>query len=232
MKYRSVQTGVMAITLIGTLLLVAILVYYFKYQQANNQKLFVKEMEQRENLINRILVSKRDVNRKVVLENSAWDDLKAYMKEPDEEWIEEEIGYMLESYHAAYLGVIDLQGKTRYERRDPFFDFTQFQSFKQSELEKFFSDTCFRQFFYMDDEDNLFEYYCAGIVSSGDIIARKEKPVGYLIMACEINDSVLVDYSKSLGNIKVGKVVELAAIEDLQQQSIRKKQNLIITTRL
>ena len=229
MKYRSVQTGVMAITLIGTLLLVTILVFYFKFQQDRNQKLFSKEMEQRENLINRILISKQDVNRKVVLENSAWDDLKSYMDEPDEEWIEEEIGYMLESYHAAYLSVIDLQGKVRYERRDPFFDFTQFQTFKQSDLETNFKDTCFREFYFMDDEDNLFEYFCAGIVSSADIISRKEDPVGFLVMACEINDSVLVDYSKSLGNIKVGKVVELTAVEDLQQQSIRKKQNLIIT---
>ncbi|MBO4371347.1 MAG: hypothetical protein J5826_00285, partial [Bacteroidales bacterium] len=181
MKYRSVQTGVMAITFSGIVLLAAILVGYYKYQKDNNDKLYAKELESRDNLINRIIVSKEDVNRKVIMENSAWDDLKSYMTEPDEEWIEEEIGYMLESYHAALLQVIDLKGKVHYERRDPFFEFTQFFNFKESELVTAFKDTCFNEFFFIDDEDNLFQYYAAGIVSSGDILTRQEKPVGYLV---------------------------------------------------
>ena len=138
MKYRSVQTGVMAITLIGTILLAGILVAYYLFQKDNNDKLFAQEMEQRDNLITRILRSKEDVNRKVILENSAWDDLKSYISEPDEEWIEEEIGYMLESYKAACLQVIDLNGKVRFERRDPFFEFSEFFTFKRSELESNF----------------------------------------------------------------------------------------------
>ena len=48
-------------------------------------------------------------------------------------------------------------------------------------------------------------------------------------MVCPISDSLLIDYTRSLGNIKVGKVVELTAIEDIIQQNTRKNQNLIIT---
>lgn|GEM_PF-2561547 len=229
MKYRSVQTGVMAITLIGTILLAGILVAYYLFQKDNNDKLFAQEMEQRDNLITRILRSKEDVNRKVILENSAWDDLKSYISEPDEEWIEEEIGYMLESYKAAYLQVLDVNGKVKYERRDPFFEFTEFFTFKRSELESNFADTCYREFYFLDDEDNLFHYYLAGIVSSADILTRQEKEVGYLVMACQVSDSVLIDYSKSLGNIRVGKVVELTAIEDLIQRNKKNNQGQIIT---
>ncbi|MBQ3619737.1 MAG: hypothetical protein II939_16450, partial [Bacteroidales bacterium] len=231
MKYRSVHTGVMAITLSGIVLLAVILVGYYQYQKLNNDKLYAKELEQRDILIERIIASKEDVNRKVIMENSAWDELKSYISEPDEDWIEEEIGYMLESYHAALLQVIDLKGRVHYERRDPFFEFTQFQQFKESELANAFKDTCFNEFFFIDDEDNLFQYYCAGIVSSGDILTRQEKEVGYLVMAVEINDSVLVDYSQSLGSIRVGKVVEKTAVEDLQTQNIRKNQNLVITSK-
>ena len=229
MKFRSVQTGVMSIAISGIILLAIILVSYFIFQKQNNDKLYAKELEQRDNLIERILRSKQDVNRKVVLENSAWDDLKSYMTDPDEEWIDEEIGYMLESYHSACLQVVDPSGKVRYERRDPFFEFTQFITFKPSDFESLFRDTCYNEFYYLDDEDNLFHYYCGGIVSSADIITRKEKEVGYLIMVNQVSDSILVDYSKSLGNIKVGKVVELTAVEDIIKQNSRKNQNLIIT---
>lgn len=229
MKYRSIQTGVVAIAVSGIVLLAIILVSYFKFQKDNNDRLYAKELEQRDNLIERILMSKQDINRKVVLENSAWDELKSYMSEPDEDWIDEEIGYMLDSYKASLLQVVDLNGKVRYERRDPFFEFTQFVSFKASDLVSLFRDTCYTEFYFLDDEDNLFHYYCAGIVSSADIITRKEKEVGYLVMVNQLSDSLLVDYSKSLGNIKVGKVVELTAIEDIIQQNSRKNQNLIIT---
>lgn len=231
MKYRSVQTGVMAIAFSGIVLLAVILVGYYKYQKDNNDKLYAKELESRDNLIERIIASKEDVNHKVIMENSAWDDLKSYMSESDEEWIEDEIGYMLESYHAALLQVVDLKGSVRYERRDPFFEFTQFFTFKESELATAFKDTCFNKFYFIDEEDNLFQYYAAGIVSSADILTRQEREVGYLVMAIEINDSVLVDYGQSLGNIRVGKVVEKTAVEDLQTQNIRKNQNLIITSK-
>ena len=154
MKYRSVQTGVVAIAVSGIILLAIILVSYFKFQKDNNDRLYAKELEQRDNLIDRILVSKQDVNRKVVLENSAWDELKSYMAEPDEEWIDEEIGYMLDSYKAACLQVIDPNGKVKYERRDPFFEFTQFVTFKPSDFASLFRDTCYTEFFFLDDEDN------------------------------------------------------------------------------
>ncbi|MCQ2973521.1 MAG: SpoIIE family protein phosphatase [Bacteroidales bacterium] len=229
MRYRSVQTGVIFITFIGTILLITcLLLYYYSYTE-NQNKIITKTKEQRELLVNQVIQNSKETFIKVINENSAWDELQETYKEKDEDWYYENIGNMLESYNATYVAVINEEGKIQYERNCDLFSDKKFYTFIKGELPQYFKENGFLNYYYSDEEANVFEYFCAGIVSSKDIIERKEKEVGYLMMVRQINDSLLNEYGKSIENSKTSLVFDFSIIENMEKTNNEQNKNQIIT---
>ncbi len=212
MKYRSVQYGVIIISVFCLLILIVTMFFYYRVQQKQSKDIKDLTFAQRKVMIGSVLNIKRQQYEAVIHENSAWDDLKERIlkNDLDEDWLFDNIGTMVESYSGANIAVFDVNGANLYNcTSDDYQKIDFYKDIKVSQLLKNASKNVF--FNYRGDK--LFEYFCEGVVSSDDINTRQEPPVGFLIMAREINSDLLDEYAEILGGVDVEVVRTENALE-------------------
>jgi len=212
MKYRSVQYGVIIISVFCLLILIVTMLFYYRVQQKQSKDIKDLTFAQRKVMIGSVLNIKRQQYEAVIHENSAWDDFKERILKNDleEDWLFDNIGSMVESYSGANIAVFDVNGANLYNcTSDDYQKIDFYKDIKVSQLLKNASKNVF--FNYRGDK--LFEYFCEGVVSSDDINTRQETPVGFLIMAREINLDLLDEYAEILGGVDVEVVRTENALE-------------------
>ncbi|MBQ3655253.1 MAG: SpoIIE family protein phosphatase [Bacteroidales bacterium] len=218
MKYRSVQYGVVLISVLCILILVITMLFYYKVQQKQSEDIKDLTFVRRNLMIESVLKIKRQQYEGVVNENSAWDEVKERVvsKKNDDEWFDENIGAMIDSYSGADVSVFDKDGVLVYNNLgEKYENYDFFRDIKVAQLLK--NDS--KNVFFNYKGEKLFEYFCYGIVSSDDIELRKETPSGFLIMVREIDTDLLAEYSEVLGGVSV----RIAKNEGLLEEA--KKEN-------
>lgn len=218
MKYRSVQYGVVFISVLCILVLVITMLFYYGVQQKQNQEISRLSLEERNMMINNVLEIKRQQCSATVHENSAWDELreKVLTKDSDSEWYIDNISSMPESCSAASVGVFDVEGDSVFVYNfEGYGEFPLFRDLKISSLLK----NAPKNEFFLYVNDSLFEYFCEGIVPSDDINTREETPAGYLIMARHLGCDLLEQYSEIMGNIDIRIVKNETAAEELKNEN-------------
>ena len=227
-KKKSVQSGILNLILLGSIIVAVVIFWYYNKQIESRQMIENENRKQTELLIDRIIEIKSDKYANIVRDNSAWDELVNFLSNYDTTWVEDNIGYMLEDYQATSVNIFDSIGMIYYQKISE--DFTNFEFFNMTkkELVGLFKDTSILHYYQMKN-NAVFEYFGAGIISSGAILNRDEKSQGYLFMSRLIDHNVLEDIQESLGDIEVGLVANLS---DLNRLDIDINENNIITREL
>jgi len=218
MKYRSVQLGVIAISIASISILLLTMFFFYKVQQRENDNITRITSEQRNTMVDNILELKDIQEQTPVFDNSAWDELQNAMAERDMEWIDVNIGYMAIQYHAASVALFDTNNKLFYDNITENYYGLDYDFYSDLRLPAMFRDK-YRNIFYSVKNNKLFAYYIYKIVSSDDILTRQEDETGYIMLIKEYSDSLVTEFSRSLGSVKMNialnqNVLEHAAVEN------------------
>ena len=227
-KKKSVQTGIIAFGFFAIIIIAFVILWYYSKQMESRQIIEEESRKQTELLIDRIIEIKSEKYANIVHDNSAWDELIDFMNDYDSSWVDDNIGYMVDVYQAASVMLFDSTGNKYYENVNENFIKFDFFNMTSNEFVGLFKDTCFQHYYQMKN-NAIFEFFCAGIVSSGDIYSRQERSQGYLCLTRLIDRNVLTDLQNSLGDIQVGLVANLS---DLDRLNIDIKKKNIITREL
>ena len=200
MKYRSVQLGVIAISIASISILLLMLVFFYRVQQRENENIKRITNEQRNSIVDNIYEIKINQEQTPVFDNSAWDELQSSMANNDMEWIDVNIGYMSEHYLAATVALFDTNNKLFYDNVMPSGKGIDF--YEDLRLPAMFRNK-YKNIFYAVKENRLFAYYIYKIVSSDDIITRQEQETGYLMLVKEYTDSLVTEMSRMLGSVEM-----------------------------
>ena len=200
MKYRSVQLGVIAISIASISILLLMLVFFYRVQQRENENIKRITNEQRNSIVDNIFEIKINQEQTPVFDNSAWDELQSSMANNDMEWIDVNIGYMSEHYLAATVALFDTNNKLFYDNVMPSGKGIDF--YEDLRLPAMFRNK-YKNIFYAVKENRLFAYYIYKIVSSDDIITRQEQETGYLMLVKEYTDSLVTEMSRMLGSVEM-----------------------------
>ncbi len=211
MKYRSVQLGIIAISVASVAILLMSMLYFYRVQQQQNDRLAAITDGQRQSMIESIMELKLIQEQTPVFDNSAWDELRDAMDENDQEWLDVNIGYMSVQYHGSTIAVFDRKKGLVYDHQLP--EYKDFDFYSELRLQALFRDD-YRRIFYSVKEDKLFAYYIYGIVSADDILTRKEDETGYLMLVKEYTDSLVNEFSRSLGSVKMNIALTQSVLED------------------
>ncbi len=211
MKYRSVQLGVVAISIASISILLLTMVFFYRVQQRENDNISRITTEQRNTMVDNIFELKLKQEQTPVFDNSAWDELQESMATRDMEWINVNIGYMSEHYMAATVALFDTDNKLFYDRVMPSGEGIDFYS--DLRLPAMFRDK-FKNIFYSVKQDRLFAYYIYKIVSSDDILTRREQETGYIMLVKEYTDSLVTELSRLLGAVEMHIALTQTTLED------------------
>ena len=203
MRKKSVQAGIVKVSVIGLVLLVLCFGGYYIYE-----KIKIREMKQTaatsfDTMSETILRVNLEKYFQTVRDNSAWDELFETVSANNSEKINELVGYLLKSYSAENISVFDSDGKSIYSKSAPSSPDLLYP-FEGDALINFFNENCFASFFEQNSE-RLLAYFAAGIVPTDDEYDRKTKPVGFLFMVKEIttNDLKTIENQFSEATINV-----------------------------
>ncbi|MBO7440870.1 MAG: SpoIIE family protein phosphatase [Bacteroidales bacterium] len=200
MKYRSVQLGVVAISIASISILLLTMFFFYRVQQRENENISHITNEQRNTMVDNIMELKIEQEQTPVFDNSAWDELQDAMAQRDMEWIDVNIGYMSVHYHAASVALFDTDNKLFYDNIPPGNEGVDYYS--ELRLPAMFRDR-YKNIFYAVKNDKLFAYYIYKIVSADDILTRQEQETGYIMLIKEYTDSLVTEFSRSLGSVKM-----------------------------
>ena len=200
MNYRSVQLGIVAISIASISILLLTMVFFFRVQQRENDNINRITTEQRNTMVDNIMELKIEQEQTPVFDNSAWDELQDAMAQRDMEWIDVNIGYMSVHYHAASVALFDTDNKLFYDHIPPGNEGIDYYS--ELRLPAMFRDR-YKNIFYAVKNDKLFAYYIYKIVSADDILTRQEQETGYIMLIKEYTDSLVTEFSRSLGSVKM-----------------------------
>ena len=216
MKYRSVQYGVLFIFMIGALVLILSMLFYYKVQQKKNHDISEISYKQRVEMIDNVLSLKSQHYEAVVHENSAWDELVDFVNAKDKNlnWVHDNIGQMAESYDAAEVAIYDVDGDPVYLHASN--NYNKIDFFNDIRVNTLLTKNYKTKFFNVRN-NQIFQYFCAGIVSSDDINSREENYQGYLILIREINSDLLKQYSGILGEIEVHSTLDAEYLEKVKK---------------
>ncbi|MBQ3690032.1 MAG: SpoIIE family protein phosphatase [Bacteroidales bacterium] len=218
MKYRSVQYGVVFISVLCILILVITMLFYYGVQQKQNQEISRLSLEQRNMMINNVLNIKRKQFEAIVHVNSAWDDFRERIvtHNMDEDWLYDNIGSMPETSSGVGVAVFDSLGRAFYHNNiEGYEDVDFFKDIKITSLLK----NAKKNIFFSYINDTLYEYFCEGVVHSDDVNIRQEMHVGYLIMLRKVGYDLLREYSEIMGGINIGVVQSEADAKKIVQNS-------------
>ena len=212
MKAKTVQSGVMHVAVVGTVIMILCLVLYYIFQQQQLKSVESIAKNDRELLIDRVMLVTSLQYTNIIHDNSAWDECYQAMQDGDKEWLDANIGYMVEGYEAADVALFSTQGKRVYEKKADGYTKTKFFPFEGEKLPNLFYENSFPTF-YMQHGHDIYVYYGAGLVSAADINARSETPRGYMFFVKQISEDDIRDYKRALGRMDVGLVLSRMEVE-------------------
>ena len=216
-KHTSVKSGLMKVSIIGVSVMVLCLIFYYVMQLRQQRDIEKLAQGDRNTLVNRILEVYSKQYSNIVRDNSAWDEfIASFINEPDQEWLLNNIGYMLENYEATCVCVFDTTGAVAYQRKAEGSEDTEFYDFDGKNVVELMGDKHFIDY-YKRIGNVLYEFHGAAVVSAADMITRQEKAKGYLFMAKKISYELLSEYQNAIGNAETGLVFtkeEIKSTED------------------
>lgn len=200
MNSKTVQSGILRVALLGAvIMIIALILYYmFQYKQLNAVREYSKK--DKELLIDRILSVTYHQYTNIVHDNSAWDECYQAMCEGNKKWLDDNIGYMIDGYKAAAVGMFDTLGVIKYENRAAGMESIPFYPFAGENMGNLFTKELFPHF-YAKFEGKHFVYFCSCLVSAASINSRNEKPRGYMIFVKEIAEEDVNLMSIALGGM-------------------------------
>ena len=215
-EHTSVKSGLMKVSLIGVAVMVSCLIFYYIMQLRQQHDIEQLAQGDRTVLVNRILDVYSKQYSNIVRDNSAWDEfIASFINGTNEEWLLNNIGYMLENYNTTCVCVFDTTGAVAYQRKADDSQDIEFYDFGKSVVElmgdKHFID------FYHRIGNVLYEYHGAAIVSASDMITRQEKAKGYLFMVKKISYELLSEYQNAIGNAETGLVFTQSEIKNTEE---------------
>lgn len=225
MKNKSVQLGIIKVSLIGLVLLVLCFGGYYLYEMKKFREMKITAEKTFENILDKILNVNLDKYFGTVKDNSAWDDLYEAVLDNNVDNIDDNIGYMQKSYSAENISVFNSDGQKIYSKSTLTSPDNLFP-FEGKSIKPLFEGKYCTSFF-ETKSGKLLVYFGAGIVPTQDEYARKEEPAGYLFLVKEITDKSIQELEKQLGNVKAtlffDSVQKDKFIENCQQEYIVKE---------
>ena len=108
----------MKVAVIGVSIMVLCLIFYYVMQLRQQRDIEQLAQGDRTTLVNRSLEVYSKQYSNIVRDNSAWDEfIASFINGPNEEWLLNNIGYMLENYNTICVCVFDTTGAVAYQRR-------------------------------------------------------------------------------------------------------------------
>lgn len=175
-----------------------VIILLVKYQ-TDKQKEFIdlyisKTIEQKESLFNIVTQLRSEPYKRVLEENTLWDDMVKFIGTKDKQWASDNINTMLDVHHANCVWIYNAQEEVVHS----------IQNLNDSKLNKIpkvensisvlFKDTKFPHFFEVTKE-GLMEIYGASIHPTNDF-ERKTSPTGYFFVGILWDEK----YQKNLEN--------------------------------
>ena len=196
----------MKVAIIGMTVMVLGLVFYYIMQHRLQHDVENLAQGDRTVLVNRIMDVYSKQYSNIVRDNSAWDEfIASFINGSNEEWLLNNIGYMLENYDATCVCVFDTTGAVAYQRKVEESKDIEFYDFDGISIPALMGEKHFIDF-YRKVGNSLYEYHGAAIVSAADMITREEKAKGYLFMVKKISYEILTEYQHAIGNESIGLV--------------------------
>ena len=223
MNKNSVKSGIMKVAIIGVVIMVVLLV--FNYVMQVRQQRSIEQLTRADHniLVDRILTIYSKQYSNIVRDNSAWDEfIESYLgreQDPDQEWLLNNIGYMLENYASTDVCVFDTLGNKVYERKKSDGEGIEFYDFGDSLIQDLFQGKPFTDF-YLRKNGEVFEYHGARVVHADDMVTRMQEPKGYLFMIKRISKNEIEDYREAIGETEIG-LVEFQREVDSARHEIR-----------
>ncbi|MBR4213686.1 MAG: SpoIIE family protein phosphatase [Bacteroidales bacterium] len=206
MNNKTVQSGIMRVAAFGAAVMVIGLILYYIFQYRQNQAVQRYAKQDKEMLINTVLgVTLRQYSN-IVHDNSAWDECYQAMVDDNHQWLNDNIGYMVDGYKSAGVVMLDTLGNIKYENRAAGMEEFAFWPFANQNIHNLFTKELFPHF-YAKFGDRVFIYFGAGLVPAAQINSRNARIRGYLLMVKEISDEVRNDFASALGGMKMNVVV-------------------------
>ena len=221
MKKNSVKSGIMKVAIIGVVIMVVLLV--FNYVMQVRQQRSIEQLARADHniLVDRILTIYSKQYSNIVRDNSAWDEfIESYLgreNAPDEEWLLNNIGYMLENYSSTDVCVFDTLGNKIYERKKSDGEGIEFYDFGASLIQDLFQGKPFTDF-YLRKNGEVFEYHGAKVVHADDMVTRMQEPKGYLFMIKRISKNEIEDYREAIGETEIGLVEFLHEVDSIKHE--------------
>jgi len=217
MKGKSVKSGIVKVAVIGLLVMVSCLVFYYVMQVFQQKEIAQLARYDRNILVNRILEVYSAKYSSIINDNSAWDELiENIVEQRNDDWLEHNIGYMIENYQTDAAIVFDSLGNVFYEKLSEKSQGKQLFPFGEKISQDVFNGKPFADF-YLKIGQEIYEYHGAGIVSAADIHSRQEKPVGYLFLVKQISNDLLNQYKEAIGKTEVGLVCSQQELTDTEK---------------
>lgn len=216
MKQTSVKSGLMKVAVIGVLIMVGCLIFYYINQHKLQRDVERLAQGDRTVLANRIMDVYSKQYSNIVRDNSAWDEfIASFINGINQEWLLNNIGYMLENYNATCVCVFDTTGAVAYQRKEEDSQDIEFFDFGGKSVPELMGDKHFLDF-YLRKGNKLYEYHGAAIVSAADMITRQENAKGYLFMIKQISYELLSEYQHAIGNRDIGLVFTKSEIKSTE----------------
>jgi PAS domain S-box-containing protein len=161
-----------------------VIIALVKYQ-TDRQKEFIdlyisKMIEQKETLFNVVTELKSEPYKRVLEENTIWDDMIKFISSNDKSWAAENINTMLEVHQANCVWIYNSGGSVVHSIQN--LNDTELNSLPvpDNSISSLFKDTKFPHFF-LNTNEGLMEVYGASVHPTNDF-ERKTPPAGYFFV--------------------------------------------------
>ncbi len=206
-KFRSILVHVSVIAAVSLVVLVISILGYIIWQTGQHKELVKAAKIEHQNMSEKIWKAKSENFQNAVRDNSAWDELVDFTenynpKDIDSAWLEDNFGYMLDSYSASMVAIFNRAGDNLYHKVSEGYEDYDFFSLDfilfAGKIDRDGTTN-----FYMYDEGCLMEFFGAKITNSSDN-DHKGPSRGFLMLAREITPDVIEDYRISTGALYIG----------------------------
>ena len=206
-KFTSLLKHALRIAIVTLTVMIVGIFGYMLWQMRQHKDIVKAARAEREQMADKIWKAKSENFQNAVRDNSAWDDLvdftEGYGKnEIDSAWLEDNFGYMLESYNASMVSIFDVNGRKLYSKISDEYEDFDFFALDFIIFSNKLNGTGLTNF-YMYRENILMEFFGATITTSSDN-SHSLPPKGFLLLCREINSDVIEDYRVSVGALAAG----------------------------
>ena len=198
MKFKSVQSGVLKVAIIGIAIILGCVSGYYIYQMKKFKEIGEVAKLGFDKMVTRILVMGTDKYSSIVKDNSAWSDLCVAIQNNDLEWIDDNLGYMLKSYSAENISLMDSSGKIIYSNNSDSLSSIDLFPFDKAEILNRFQKEPLIVFF-GQHADDLYIYFGSKVVSTNDEYSRVESAKGFLFLVGKLNNEDIENIKTALG---------------------------------